>query len=167
MSAAKSAVVPLVVVIFIIILILNIVYAWLLKAPTTQGRQILDQLQGFKLYLDVAEKDELNLRNPPELTPELFERYLPYAIALGVEQAWAEKFAATLAAMEASRGITYHPLWYSGNFNAARMGDFTQAVGNSFNSAISSAATPPGSSSGSGGGGFSGGGGGGGGGGGR
>jgi uncharacterized membrane protein len=30
--------------------------------------------------------------NPPEKTPELLERYLPYALALGVQQEWAEQF---------------------------------------------------------------------------
>jgi uncharacterized membrane protein YgcG len=164
---AMARVVPLVIGIFVVIAIMHLVFAWLLKAPTAEGRELLDKLDGFKLYLEVAEKDDLNLRNPPQLTPALFERYLPYAIALGVEQAWAEKFAAALAAMEVGQRNAYHPLWYNGNFNVARIGAFTNAVSSSFSSAISSAASPPGSSSGAGGGGSSGGGGGGGGGGGR
>jgi hypothetical protein len=40
---------------------------------------------GFREYLEIAEKEEMNLRNPPEKTPQLFEHYLPFALALGVE----------------------------------------------------------------------------------
>jgi uncharacterized membrane protein len=153
------------VVLFGLMAAAHILFYWLLRAPTERGRRLMDKLEGFKSYLEVAEKDELNLRNPPEKTPELFERYLPFALALGVEQAWAEKFAGVFARLEASGSASYHPAWYHGHFNPHAIGSFTSGVGASLTSAISSASTPPGSSSGSGGGGFSGGGGGGGGGG--
>jgi uncharacterized membrane protein YgcG len=156
---------PLVVAVFVVIIVVHLVFAWLLRAPTQRGRRLMDQLEGFRTYLEVAEKDELNLRNPPARTPELFERFLPFALALGVEQKWAEKFAAVFARLGADGGKRYQPAWYSGNFNARDLGGFTAGVGKSLTSAISSASTPPGSSSGSGGGGSSGGGGGGGGGG--
>jgi hypothetical protein len=32
----------------------------------------MDQVEGFKMYLSVAEKDRLNMLNPPEKTPERF-----------------------------------------------------------------------------------------------
>ena len=165
-----QALVPVAVLVFVVILLVHAAFGYLLRAPTLEGRKLMDQIEGFKLYLEVAEKDELNLRNPPELTPELFERYLPYAMALGVENEWSERFARALAVMQQQPDSPYryyHPIWYAGNFNAARMSDFTHSVGSSFNSAISSASVPPGSHSGAGGGGFSGGGGGGGGGGGH
>lgn len=164
---ALGAFVPLVILFLILILVLHGIFAWLLKAPTGEGRRLMDNLEGFKLYLEVAEKDDLNVAHPPELTPELFERFLPFAIALGVEQAWAERFEKVFAKLEETQGVSYRPLWYAGAFNTRRMGDFSKSVSSAMNTAISSAATPPGSSSGSGGGGFSGGGGGGGGGGGR
>ena len=156
---------PLVFVLFGLVLVAHIVFLYLMRAPTARGRTLMDKLAGFRSYLEVAEKDELNLRNPPEKTPELFERYLPFALALDVEQAWAEKFAGVFERLEAREGATYHPAWYHGSFDARDLGGFTAGVGKSLNSAISSAATAPGSSSGGGGGGFSGGGGGGGGGG--
>jgi hypothetical protein len=67
------------------------VFGYLLKAPTSIGRRLIDKIEGFRLYLDVAEKDELELKNPPEKTPELFEAFLPYALALGVEQSWGRE----------------------------------------------------------------------------
>lgn len=158
---------PLSIIAFVINIPLLLIFFWLMHAPTAAGRKLLDQVDGFRMYLEVAEKDDLNLRHPPQLTPALFERYMPYAIALGVEQKWAEKFTRVFSAMEQSRGTPYRPVWYYGAFNASRMGDFSKSVSSGFSSAISAASQPPGSSSGAGGGGFSGGGGGGGGGGGR
>lgn len=143
----------------------DVLFYYLLKAPTPSGRKLMDEIEGFRMYLEIAEKDELNLKNPPEKTPELFEKYLPYALALDVEQAWGEKFTAVLARASAE-GHTYHPSWYTGMaWSSMNIGNFASSMGNSFSNAISSSSTAPSSSSGSGGGGSSGGGGGGGGGG--
>ncbi len=142
---------------------LFILFAWLLKAPTLIGRKIMDYIEGFKMYLSVTEKDPLNIRHQPDITHEVFEKFLPFAIALGVENEWGSKFEKQLSATGQE---AYAPAWYggyrSGNFYPAR---FSSSLGGAFSSAISSSSTPPGSSSGSGGGGSSGGGGGGGGGG--
>jgi uncharacterized membrane protein len=143
---------------------LDALFYHLLKAPTLAGRKIMDQIDGFKLYLSVAEKERLNLLNPPEKTPELFEKYLPYALALDVENDWSEQFAEVLA-QAGTEVRPYTPAWYSGSsWDRFDSGRFASSLGNSFAGAISSSSTAPGSSSGSGGGGFSGGGGGGGGG---
>ena len=150
-----------------ILISLNIVFYYLMKAPTDSGRKLLDKIEGFRLYLATAEEDRLNALNPPEQTPELFEKYLPYALALGVDQAWSERFAAKLQ-MESrqAKAGSYRPRWYSGadwdRFNPTA---FSTTLGSSLSKAVASSSTAPGSSSGSGGGGFSGGGGGGGGGG--
>jgi uncharacterized membrane protein YgcG len=143
---------------------LNALFYHLLKAPTLSGRKIMDQIEGFKLYLSVAEQERLNLLNPPEKTPALFEKYLPYALALNVENAWSEQFAEVLA-RAGTETQPYHPVWYSGSsWDSFHTSRFTDSLGSSFAGAISSSSTAPGSSSGSGGGGSSGGGGGGGGG---
>jgi uncharacterized membrane protein YgcG len=143
---------------------LDALFYHLLKAPTLSGRKIMDQIDGFKLYLSVAEKERLNLLNPPEKTPELFEKYLPYALALDVENAWSEQFAEVLA-QAGTAAQPYTPVWYSGSsWRSFDSGQFASSLGSSFAGAVSSSATAPGSSMGSGGGGFSGGGGGGGGG---
>lgn len=130
---------------------LHLLFFWLLHQPTALGREMMDKLEGFKLYLEVAEKDDLNIKHPPQLTPELFEDYLPYAIALGVEVAWGKKFALLFADMKAQQTQQYQPRWYSGSFDAARLSAFTKTIGSGFDSAISSATTVPGSSSGAGG----------------
>jgi uncharacterized protein (TIGR04222 family) len=155
---------PAVVVTLGIMLAVIVAFALLLKRPTRLGRKLLDEVAGFRDYLEIAEKDEMNLRNPPRKTPELFERYLPFALAMGVEQRWAERFAGILAGLRGTEGNPYHPAWYGGNWNPANPVSSVSRVGGGLGAAISSSVSPPGSSSG-GGGGFSGGGGGGGGGG--
>jgi uncharacterized membrane protein YgcG len=139
-------------------------FKWM-AAPTREGRAVLDRIAGFRHYLSVAEEDRLEALHPPDKTPELFERYLPYAIALKVENDWASRFTSILAAAAAS-GRAQHMAWYSGSSDPwNNPGHFADRVGGSLASTVSSASTAPGSSSGSGGGGSSGGGGGGGGGG--
>jgi uncharacterized membrane protein len=150
---------------FAILVFLNCLFYYLLKAPTMAGRQIMDQVEGFKIYLSVAEQDRLEVLHPPEKTPELFEKYLPHALALDVENEWSEQFADVLAKAQVD-GQPYHPAWYSGqSWNNLGTSGFADTLGSAFASAIASSAMAPGSSSGSGGGGSSGGGGGGGGGG--
>jgi uncharacterized membrane protein YgcG len=144
-------------------LVANGVFGILLRAPTVAGQAIMDHIRGFKMYLEVAEGEALkHMKGAPPLTPQLFESYLPAALALGVEQRWAERFASVLNV----QAPDYAPVWYAGpGWNVRDLGDFSHELGSSLGSAISSAATAPGSSSGGGGGGSSGGGGGGGGGG--
>jgi uncharacterized membrane protein len=136
-----------------------------MKRPTLRGRKLLDEIQGFNEYLEIAEKDELNLRNPPNKTPALFEAYLPFALALGVDQEWSERFATLLASIREPDGNAYRPSWYSGNWNSSNLTRSTSGFTRGLSSAVSSSTAAPGSSSGGGGGGSSGGGGGGGGGG--
>ena len=141
------------------LLVINFVFASILARLTVQGAELIKHVKGFKMFLGATEKDRMNFRNPPDKTPELFEKYLPYALALGVEQQWGEQFADVLAKAQ------YQPRWFVGNYMMFYTANaFADGFSNSFANTISSAASPPGSSSGFGGG-FSGGGGGGGGGG--
>jgi uncharacterized membrane protein len=148
---------------------LNITFFFLLKRPTLAGRSLMDEIEGFRMYLSVAEEERLKLSHPPDKTPELFEKYLPYALALDVENEWNDQFATILAAASTApgeAGIGYRPRWYRGTaWRPGHGGAFSRGLGASLGTAVASSVTAPGSSSGSGGGGFSGGGGGGGGGG--
>jgi uncharacterized membrane protein len=125
---------------------------------STQGIAALNIILGFKEFLELTEKDKLNLLNAPELNPEMFEKFLPYAMVLGVEKKWAKKFEGLYNSV---------PNWYedptsrtiSSLMLANRFAFFSASFNHVFN------ITAPRSSSGLGGGGFSGGGSGGGGGG--
>ena len=135
-----------------------IIFAYLIKKPTEEKLELQSRIDGYKMYLEMAEKERLRLLNPPERTPEVFEQALPYAFALGVEHKWAENFKDILEQMQYQPQWTNtHPIYFSNHF------------GSSFSKTLMSSATEPskdgsgGGFSGSGGGGFSGGGGGGGG----
>ena len=144
----------------VLLAVMNLTFFYLLRAPTVPGRKLIDEIEGFRLYMTTAEEERLKVLHPPEKTPDLFERYLPYAMALDCENQWNAKFAAVLAAAAAAGAAA--PLWYSGSHWGS--GGFSRDLGSSLASSVASASTAPGSSSGSSGGGFSGGGGGGGGG---
>jgi hypothetical protein len=147
---------------------LHLLFHYLLKAPTSAGRALLDKIEGFKMFLGAVEGDPMNRANPPSKTPEVFEKYLPYALALDVEQAWAEQFSGVLGGAShapGSSGGNYSPAWYSGsNFGNLGAAGLAGSLSGSFSSAISSSASAPGSSGGGSGGSGGGGGGGGGGG---
>jgi uncharacterized membrane protein YgcG len=133
---------------------------YILKAPTREGRKVMDEIEGFRQYLGIAEEERLQFLHPPEKTPQLFEKFLPHAIALDVENAWAQRFTAVLAAAAAAgvaAGTTAN--WYSGSGGdfANNPVGFADRLGSDLSSTISSSSAAPGSS-GSGGGGSSGGG---------
>ena len=54
----------------------------------------------------------------PQLTPEVFEAFLPYAFALGVENAWVERFEREFPQQDPERG-GYQPAWYHGDLGRA------------------------------------------------
>jgi uncharacterized membrane protein len=129
----------------------------------------MDEIEGFRLYLGVAEEARLEALHPPEETPQTFEKFLPYALALDVENEWCERFARQ-AAEARQAGVSqsaYRPSWYrGGSFGPSNLSGLGHALGQGLSGAASAASRPPGSRGGGGssGGGSSGGGGGGGGG---
>lgn len=64
----------------------------LAKQFTPKGIAAQGEILGFQEFLQLTEKDKLDLLNAPKLEPETFEKYLPFAMALGVEGQWAKKF---------------------------------------------------------------------------
>ena len=155
--------------ILVLHVVVTVLFYQLMKAPTLRGRRLLDAIEGLRLYLDIAERDDLERlhggRRP--VTIEEFERLLPYAVALDCADTWARRFESAIQRAERDGTLQGRP-WYSPSmrtgdaFSARNIGS---ALASGLAGGISGAASPPGSSSGSGGGGFSGGGGGGGGGG--
>jgi len=143
-----------------------------LPAYTADGRKLEDEVEGLRLYLSIAEKDDLARFKLPPRTAEEFAKFLPYALALGVEETWANAFASVLGAAAVAQAVSSYYQWGSSS-SGGEISSLADSVSN-LGMFISAASTPPGSSSGSsgsdsgssdsGGGGSSGGGGGGGGG---
>jgi uncharacterized membrane protein YgcG len=127
----------------------------IMPARTLQGTRALEGLLGFEEFLTRVEADRFERIIK---TPEMFERFLPYAMALGVEKNWARAFDAI---------VTSAPAWYQGtdptHFDtrafSRRMGDMAARTGTAMTSAPRSSGGSGFSRSGSSGGGFGGGGG--------
>ena len=150
-------------VVALALVLTNVAFFQWMKAPTLEGRRLLDRIEGLRLYLGVAERDELAAQKAPPMTAEEYQRFLPFALALGVEKNWTDRFAAAVGPAAAAAATTAAG-WYHGS-HAGDFGNLASSLGSSLSGAISSSSSAPGSSSGGGGGGSSGGGGGGGGGG--
>ncbi len=138
---------------FIVSIILSAIivaaFGWQMPQKTPQGAVVAEEVQGFKLFLSVTEKARLDFTDAPERTPEQFERFLPAAVAFGVEEKWAEQF----------KGIDLQPPSYvqgsSGTWNAMY---FASAMTSFHEASAASMYAPPASTAGHGSSGFSGGG---------
>ncbi|WP_316861442.1 DUF2207 family protein [uncultured Cohaesibacter sp.] len=156
-------------VIVIILMVLGLAFFsdWM-KAPTKLGREMLDEIEGLKMFMTVTaaqNAQQAEAAGMPELTPKLYEDLLPYAIALGVERKWSRIFEEKVFS-QLPPDQQYHPHWYVGHFDPMRPTQSLAHITETIGTDLSSAMTPPATqSSGSFGGGMSGGGGGGGGGG--
>jgi uncharacterized membrane protein len=115
---------------------------------TKAGYSQWAKVEGLKLFLTVTEKDRLKFHDAPSKNPQLFNKLLPAAIALQVENEWAKQFEG----IDVSKATG----WYS-DYDPVTSVWMASVLSNSFNTSLASSFTPP-SSTGSSSGGFSGGG---------
>ncbi|WP_061238733.1 DUF2207 domain-containing protein [Ectopseudomonas composti] len=139
--------------------VLVVVFYYLLPAPTLKGRRLLDALEGYRDYLQLAERDALALAgDAPAMSIALYERHLPFAMALGVEDKWSARFSEALASgLIDPAQRDYQPDWYHSRSSYSSPQALSGALAAGLASATALASSPPSSSS-SGGGGSSGGG---------
>jgi len=123
-----------------------LLFAPLMPARTEAGARAREAALGFREFLSRVETDRYRRKIT---SPEMFERYLPYAMAFEVEEKWARAFEDI---------YREPPGWYTGpgtgQFHASA---FSSRMSELSSAASSTMASSP-SSSGSGGGGSSGGG---------
>ncbi len=137
----------------ITLLLINILFFFLLGAPTPLGRKRMDEIAGLKHYLTVAEADRMNMQGAPRMSPAHYETLLPYAVALGVEKPWSQAFQSWLAvavAAGAAAAAGYHgPSWYNGGrgFGGNSIGDTMSNIGSDIASSLTSSMPAPESSS--------------------
>lgn len=70
--------------------IVTFVFAILMKRKNSYGEQIKAKINGFRKYLEIAQKNQIN--SIVEQNPNYFYDILPYAYVLGVSKKWVEKF---------------------------------------------------------------------------
>ena len=125
------------------------VFYHLLERPTLKGRGVLDHVDGFRAY--VTETEERRL---PQSTDriEVFERLLPFAIALGLELRWAEAFGNALQPLMEPGPMRETMPWYHHDEVGFDPASFVSSLGTGLSSTLSASSSPPGSSGGGGGG---------------
>jgi uncharacterized membrane protein len=79
-------------------------FGWFMPAHTEQGARALEGVLGFEDFLNHVESDRFNRMIK---TPQMFEKFLPYAMALGVEKNWSKAFQGIM---------TQPPDWYRGSY---------------------------------------------------
>ncbi len=132
-----------------------LLFGFFMSRLTLTGAELNWRINGFKLYMNTAEK----YRSRFQEQEGLIEKLLPYAILFGITKKWLKKMKDIYGE---EYFANYHPAFMAGTLAISNFDSFMSSV-NEISSSISSNVSP--SSSGSGGGGSSGGGGGGGGGG--
>ncbi len=139
---------------FLLSALLFVIYGRIMPQKTVKGAITQEEIKGFRWFLSVTETERLKFHNAPEKKPEQFEKFLPYAMVLGVEKEWAKQFEGMMLSQ---------PGWYEGQpgatFNAIYFGSIMSHMNSNMSSAFVSRPSSAGSgASGFGGGGFSGGG---------
>lgn len=100
---------------------------------TEYGNKILGYIQGFKEFLETAEKDRLEAL--VEENPQYFYEILPYTYVLDVSDKWMKKFEDI--ALEP-------PNWYRSSHSAFHMASFHQGLRQTMKSASASMTSSPG-----------------------
>ena len=122
------------------------IFGLIMPARTTAGARAREAALGFREFLSRVETDRYKRMIT---SPQMFERFLPYAMAFEVEEKWARAFEDI---------YREPPSWYTGtgtgHFHASAFSSRMSALSSAASSTMASSP----SSSGSGGGGSSGGG---------
>lgn len=74
-----------------------LIFQYLINKPSEEKVNMKAEIEGFKMYLGTAEENQLQFHNPPEMTTDLYEKFLPYAIVFGVDGIWGKKFRKSLS----------------------------------------------------------------------
>jgi uncharacterized membrane protein YgcG len=141
---------------FIIFAVISyLAYIYLIRKPSIEKLDLKARIAGFKKYLGAAEERQLKMFNPPQLTPEVFEKLLPFAMAFKVDKIWGKKFQNLMD--RASMDQRHQSAWYTGS-RANRYHSLGNHIHKSLGNSINKSAGRGSGGSGSRGGGSSGGG---------
>ena len=102
------------------------VFGWFMPAHTEQGTRALENVLGFEDFLAHVESDRFNRTIK---TPEMFEKFLPFAMALGVEKNWSKAFQGFMTQppgwYQGGSGPVFYPINFTNDLNSmsSRAGD--------------------------------------------
>lgn len=85
------------------------------KGYTEVGYRVVDQIEGFKRYLTLAEGPRLQALVTPQEKLDVYERCLPYAVALDVGKVWSAAFAGLFTGVAAMAAVDAMQQFYAGH----------------------------------------------------
>jgi hypothetical protein len=94
--------------------ILNVMQLQWMKAPTRDGASLLNEIEGFRHFLKSVEHLPMQRSDAPSDKAGLYEKYLPYAVALEVEQEWGDRFLALASTFHQNAGLPGAESFYLG-----------------------------------------------------
>jgi hypothetical protein len=108
---------------FVLATLTVLFFGRIMPVRTEEGARLAEKIEGLAMYMEAAERHRLRILNPPEETPALFEKLLPYALALDAGKTWADRFSAVL------ENARYEPEWSSASsFGNGASSGRTQAL---------------------------------------
>ncbi len=94
-------------------------FGWFMPAHTEQGTRALENVLGFEDFLNHVESDRFNRTIK---TPQMFEKFLPFAMAFGVEKNWSKAFQGIMNEppgwYRGGTGPIFYPINFTSNLNA-------------------------------------------------
>jgi uncharacterized membrane protein len=94
-------------------------FGWFMPAHTEQGTRALENVLGFEDFLNHVEADRFNRTIK---TPQMFEKFLPFAMAFGVEKNWSKAFDGIMTQppgwYRGGSGPIFYPVNFTNNLNS-------------------------------------------------
>jgi uncharacterized membrane protein len=94
-------------------------FGWFMPAHTEQGTRALEGVLGFEDFLNHVEADRFNRTIK---TPQMFEKFLPFAMAFGVEKNWSKAFEGIMTQppgwYRGGSGPIFYPMNFTSNLNS-------------------------------------------------
>ena len=123
---------------------INLLFLFLMPAPTKKGAKLTSEIEGFKLYFETAENLRLNSAEigsgrVPAMTQERYEAFLPYAVALDVEEPWTEHFENTLPVAAENYRPSYYNSYRGGGYTRSGIGGMNRDMFKALSSGVASA----------------------------
>jgi len=106
-----------VVVATLFLAVLNAAFLLWIKTPTQEGKRLLNEIEGFRLFLKSVERLPMQRTDEPSDQAGIYEKYLPYAVALEVEQAWGDRLVALTSTYHENAGMRGAEAFYLGMWN--------------------------------------------------
>ena len=115
--------------VWFLLLAMHYFFAKIMNKPTPEGTQILTSLAGLRMFISATDENRYKL-----ITPDIFEKNLPFAMLFGLEKKWVDEFQIIHP--------EYEPSWYDPS-----KGKFDRSMFHNLHNGISTTTSKPASRS--------------------